>query len=142
MFRGWTIAELDNLRVNKNHLIQPCIWSYSGDKNSFNQIVSKEQIQNTLINFEGIWVASAYRGCFCPSNTYIDHELRMLNHFNWIDFYKRCIFKEKIKGIILTGWSRYTHETVLSELLCMSIPSLTLCLAVVNKQQLNFNVIF
>ena len=44
MFRGWTIAELDNLRVNKNHIIQPCIWSYSGDKNSFNQIISKEQI--------------------------------------------------------------------------------------------------
>ena len=142
MYRGWSTAELDMLKVKNEHLIEPCIWSYPGERDTFDQITSGPQLGSTLVNFPKIWVASAFKGCYQPSSTCIDHELRFLNQSLWVEFAKRCNFKDKIQGIILTGWSRFTHETVLCELLPMSVPSLTLCLAVIDQQRLNYEIMF
>jgi len=35
------------------------------------------QVQNTLVNFDKVWVASAFKGCYMPNSTYIDFELRL-----------------------------------------------------------------
>jgi len=32
MYRNWSSSELDNLKVKNHHYIEPCIWSYSGQK--------------------------------------------------------------------------------------------------------------
>lgn len=142
MFRGWSGAQLDMLKVNGKHLAEPCIWDYLGDKNIFDSITCNQSIGNTMVNFEKIWVASAYKGCRSPSTFFVDHELRLQNQYNWLEFARKSHFRDKIEGIILTGWSRFTHETVLCELLPMSIPSINLCLSVIDKQQLNFEVLF
>ena len=42
----------------------------------------------------------------------------------------------------MTGWSRFTHHTVLCELLPHSIPSLVLCLSVVERRKLNMSAIY
>jgi hypothetical protein len=42
----------------------------------------------------------------------------------------------------MTGWSRFTHFTVLCELLPASIPSLVLCLNVIERRKLNLRVIY
>ena len=89
MYRGWSTADLDKLKVEGEHLIQPCIWSYPGDKNVFEHITNEGQLGNTLVNFNKIWVASAYKGCYHPNNTYVDHELRFMNHNNWIEYVKK-----------------------------------------------------
>jgi len=133
MFRGWNTADLDLMKINNKHLVQPCIWFYGGNKQVFDQVTSNQYIGSTLVNFQNIWVASAYKGAYSITNTFIDHELHLTNTMNWIDFTQKCHFKEKIKGIILTGWSRFTHETTLCELLCMSVPSLSLCLSVIEN---------
>jgi hexosaminidase len=142
MYRGWNPADLDLLKVKNQHLIEPCIWSYPGDKPSFDSITNISNLGNTLVNFPKIWVASAFKGCYNPSSTHVDHELRFSNQSHWVEFVKNCNFKDKIQGIILTGWSRFTHETVLCEVLPMSIPSLTLCLAVIDHQRLNCDIMF
>lgn len=141
MLRGWDLKKLDVLKIKDKHMVEPCIWSYSGDTNVFQQTVAINQIGNTLVSFDHLWFSSAWRGCFTPDSTFVDHELRLKNQFSWIDFYRKCPFKDKVRGIILTGWSRYTHETVLCELFCMSVPSLVLSLNVIDTQQLRFEVI-
>lgn len=95
------------------------------------------------MEFKKVWVASCFKGAREPSTTMTDFNERLYNHKLWIDKVKEnaCIQKS-IQGIILTGWGRFSHETVLCELLCMSIPSLCMCLAVIEKQQLNLNVIY
>ena len=49
---------------------------------------------------------------------------------------------EAIQGLIMTGWSRFTHYTVLCEILPHSIPSLVLCLSVVERRKLNMRSIY
>ena len=42
----------------------------------------------------------------------------------------------------MTGWSRFTHFTVLCELLPSSIPSLVLCLSVLERRKLNLRALY
>jgi hypothetical protein len=73
----------------------------------------------------------------------VDFNERIYNHKHWLDkVTSNPSCKSAIQGIILTGWSRFTHEMVLCELLPMSIPSLALCLTVIEKQVLNIGVLF
>lgn len=51
-------------------------------------------------------------------------------------------FSGSIQGLIMTGWSRFTHHTVLCEVLPMSIPSLVLCLAVVERRKVGMKAIY
>lgn len=51
-------------------------------------------------------------------------------------------FQEAIQGIILTGWTRFTHQTVLCELLPMTVPSLSLCLMVIENKKFSLEVLY
>ena len=42
--------------------------------------------------------------------------------------------QKKIKGIAVTGWSRYDHFATLCELLPTALPSLAMCLQVLDKK--------
>ena len=50
--------------------------------------------------------------------------------------------KHRFEGLILTGWSRFAHATVLCEPLPCAVPSLFLCLHVLEKGTLNMKVIY
>ena len=66
----------------------------------------------------------------------------MANHLSWLELITslpettRC----KISGIALTGWSRYDHYATLCELLPPAIPSLVLCLAVLENGRLTSEI--
>ncbi|CDW91252.1 hexosaminidase d [Stylonychia lemnae] len=143
MFRNQTFMEFSHLKVNNTPIFQPCIWSYPGNFDYFNQTIKNQSFNNLCLEFKKVWVASCFRGSFEPSTTMVDLGERLQNHRLWIDKVKQnpCS-QQAVQGIILTGWSRFCHETVLCELLSMTIPSLTMCLAVVERQQLNLNVIY
>jgi len=96
MYRGCSTAQLDLLKVDKQHLIQPCIWYYSGDKNMFDQITCSQKLGNTMVSFDNFWFASAFRGSYDLSTTFSDLELRLMNQFHWIEYAKKSLFKDKI----------------------------------------------
>lgn len=63
------------------------------------------------------------------------------NHLSWINLISRIENPSKLKGIILTGRSRYDHMQSVCELLPASIPSLVLSLqTIVNYDQSETNI--
>jgi len=72
MFRHWSILELMTLRVNQQHMFQPCVWVYSGSREDFDIIISDTNLNNLCLEFRKIWVSSAFRGAHSPSKTLPD----------------------------------------------------------------------
>ena len=109
-----------------------------------------QHLSNLCQKFKKVWVTSAFRGANKPNSTLVDLEGRLQNHRLWLEKiqqpntmrFNRNDIQEAVQGIILSGWSRFTHQTVLSELLPMSIPSLTLCLSVVENKKLTFEALY
>ncbi|XP_065199818.1 hexosaminidase D-like [Planococcus citri] len=79
--------------------------------------------------FEKIWVASAFKGATgsCQILPIVGHHLS--NHEKWLDVVAKIRSKFKsVRGIALTGWSRYDHYATLCELIPTGLTSLALCL--------------
>ena len=65
--------------------------------------------------FDSIWVASAFKGATGPCMFVTDSGYHIENHRGWIDL--MALHKHKFKnlrGICLTGWSRYVMSVCLS----------------------------
>ncbi|XP_016044242.1 hexosaminidase D isoform X2 [Erinaceus europaeus] len=77
--------------------------------------------------FPQLWAASAFKGSTGVSQalTPIEHHLR--NHLQWLQV-AASTPADSLQGIVLTGWQRYDHLSVLCELLPVGIPSLAVCL--------------
>ncbi|KAI2585863.1 hexosaminidase D, partial [Homo sapiens] len=71
--------------------------------------------------------ASAFKGATGPSQAVppVEHHLR--NHVQWLQVAGSGP-TDSLQGIILTGWQRYDHYSVLCELLPAGVPSLAACL--------------
>ena len=73
-----------------------------------------------------------------PTADFVPLEHHVANHLSWLELITnlpettRC----KISGITITGWSRYDHYAALCELFVPGIPSLVLCLAILENGQL------
>ncbi len=94
------------------------------------------------LEFRNVWAASCFRGAHTPSTTIVDLHERLQNHKLWIDrINQNPTCKGSFKGLVLTGWARFSHESVLCELLPMSIPALSMCLSVVENQGLSLNML-
>jgi hypothetical protein len=97
-------------------------------------------LNNLCLEFRQVWVASAFRGAHSPSKTLPDMQRHLVNHKSWME--KLANKEMAVSGVIITGWSRFTHHTVLCELLPMSIPSLVLCLTVVERRRLDMKALY
>uniref|UniRef100_A0A2K5RX16 Hexosaminidase D n=1 Tax=Cebus imitator TaxID=2715852 RepID=A0A2K5RX16_CEBIM len=77
--------------------------------------------------FLRLWAASAFKGATGPSQALppVEHHLR--NHAQWLQVAGSGP-TDALQGIILTGWQRYDHFSVLCELLPAGVPSLAACL--------------
>ncbi|XP_045840685.1 hexosaminidase D isoform X2 [Meles meles] len=77
--------------------------------------------------FLRLWAASAFKGATGVSQalTPIEHHLR--NNVQWLQVAARGP-ADLLQGVVLTGWQRYDHFSVLCELLPVGIPSLAVCL--------------
>ncbi|NXG34553.1 HEXDC Hexosaminidase, partial [Dromaius novaehollandiae] len=80
--------------------------------------------------FESVWFASAFKGTTGPAQAWppLSHHLR--NHLSWLKVVEAMprFPSLRLQGIVLTGWQRYDHYSVLCELLPVGIPSLAVCL--------------
>lgn len=74
-----------------------------------------------------MWAASAFKGATGASQALppVEHHIR--NHELWLQVAGSGPV-DTLQGIILTGWQRYDHFSVLCELLPVGIPSLAACL--------------
>lgn len=57
--------------------------------------------------FSEIWFASAFKGATHHLEIIPNAELHRLNHLSWLNIIRNFPSTHKIKGMILTGWSRY-----------------------------------
>lgn len=110
------------------NLVEPMVWHYH-PAGSFN-LPDDMWIKYSRV-FPNIWIASAFKGATgsCQILPVTIHHVS--NHEQWLAVLKshRDKFKS-IRGIALTGWSRYDHYATLCELLPPALPCLALCLHV------------
>ncbi|XP_048222526.1 hexosaminidase D isoform X2 [Perognathus longimembris pacificus] len=106
-------------------LVEPVLWDYGADLDVHGKVRLMEKYREC--GFLRLWAASAFKGATGPSQALppVEHHLR--NHEQWLQVAGRGP-GDTLQGIILTGWQRYDHFSVLCELLPVGIPSLAACL--------------
>ncbi|XP_036622119.1 hexosaminidase D isoform X3 [Trichosurus vulpecula] len=106
-------------------LVEPMIWDYIEDMDVHGKVLLMDKYRKC--GFPKLWVASAFKGAtgVNQSLTIIGHHLK--NNIQWLKVADNGP-AEMLQGIVLTGWQRYDHFSVLCELLPVGIPSLAVCL--------------
>ncbi|RLV73152.1 hypothetical protein DV515_00017203 [Chloebia gouldiae] len=108
--------------------VSPVVWFYVPD-------FEAEQIVQFLTKyvesgFEAVWFASAFKGTTGPAQAWTPLSYHLKNHLSWLKVMQAVprLAPLRLQGVVLTGWQRYDHYSVLCELLPVSIPSLAICL--------------
>lgn len=106
-------------------LVELMLWDYGADLDIPAKALLIEKYRKC--GFPQLWAASAFKGCTGANQalTPLEHHLR--NHLQWLQVAAN-IPADSLQGIVLTGWQRYDHLSVLCELLPVGIPSLAVCL--------------
>ncbi|XP_011921388.1 PREDICTED: hexosaminidase D isoform X8 [Cercocebus atys] len=106
-------------------LVEPVLWDYAADLDVHGKVLLMQKYWRC--GFSRLWAASAFKGATGPSQAVppIKHHLR--NHVQWLQV-AGSRPTDSLQGIILTGWQRYDHFSVLCELLPAGVPSLAACL--------------
>ncbi|XP_026772626.3 beta-N-acetylhexosaminidase isoform X2 [Pangasianodon hypophthalmus] len=109
-------------------LASPMIWKYNANMNlvQIGELLSNYQ----QAGFQNVWFASAFKGASGIDQRWTPLNHHLENHLAWLKVMASMSKYPSIKldGIVLTGWQRYEHHTVLCELLPVAIPSLAICL--------------
>lgn len=119
------------------NLASPMIWDYHPKMNvhEISNLIHKYE----KAGFQTVWFASAFKGASGIDQmlTPIDHHLN--NHLQWQKVIQSMPEHKSMsfQGIVLTGWQRYEHHTVLCELLPVAIPSLAVCLQTLKYGEFN-----
>ncbi|XP_031354865.1 hexosaminidase D isoform X1 [Photinus pyralis] len=128
-FRPMTIEELQKSHIGG--MVEPVVWNYHKDVDQRLDVWDKyAEI------FPKVWVASAFKGATGPNQIIPDIDHHMENHKSWLKILSSHQDSVGFQGIILTGWQRYDHFSVLCELLPVGIPSLVACLQLLNPKDM------
>jgi len=126
MLRKWSVTDMQKL----SSLTDIMIWSYVANVKDNSQLPPSLWSKYSEA-FDGLWLASSFKGAYSAINNLAPISMHIKNHESWLELTKHI--KNKIKGIAITGWSRYDHMSSLCELLPASIPSLGLCLRILSE---------
>ncbi|XP_063593508.1 hexosaminidase D-like [Penaeus indicus] len=129
-FRKVPLRAIQNAQVGQ--LLEIMVWKY-GD-NIMVDLRSDIWEKYSAV-FSGIWVASAFKGATRPESYITNINDRLTNHKEWMEvlgMYKSTI---PFRGIVLTGWQRFDHFSILCELLPQAIPSLAVNLMYIAEQK-------
>jgi len=117
-------------------VVEPMVWVYVEDIDRFVDMNVWRMYSEV---FQGVWAASAFKGAFGERLYSVNMFRHFQNNMAWLDvMYRESTDPEypvNMKGILVTGWSRYDHFAVLCELLPVALPSLVLSLAVLTSGQ-------
>ncbi|KAG8507537.1 Hexosaminidase D [Galemys pyrenaicus] len=102
-------------------LVEPVLWDYAADLD----VPSKEKFRRC--GFPRLWAASSFKGATGASQALTPVQHHLGNHMRWLQVAASGP-TDTLQGIVLTGWQRYDHFSVLCELLPAGIPSLAACL--------------
>ncbi|XP_054246868.1 hexosaminidase D-like [Indicator indicator] len=126
MLRKISVGALRESGIAK--LVSPVVWFYAPDFDA-------EQIGPFLTKyadsgFKAVWFASAFKGTTGPAQTWPPLSYHLKNHLSWLKVIEALprLAPLHFQGIVLTGWQRYDHYSVLCELLPVGIPSLAISL--------------
>ena len=133
MLRDW---KEDILKEMSNY-VSPMVWAYVDDLSSYSKF-PKDMWERYSYSFKEIWLASSFKGALKPWSNFVPIQQHLNNHLSWLKITSMLQSKGTgVKGIALTGWSRFDHYGPLCELLPASIPSLALCLKVLTEGKFN-----
>uniref|UniRef100_A0A8C5QUD5 beta-N-acetylhexosaminidase n=1 Tax=Leptobrachium leishanense TaxID=445787 RepID=A0A8C5QUD5_9ANUR len=116
--------------------VAPVLWIYHADLKIGDAESHIGKYQES--GFKSIWFASAFKGASGVDQLWTPINHHMKNHQQWktvIDSMPSKFPQIRFAGIALTGWQRYDHYSVLCELLPVGIPSLAVCLQVLQYGQ-------
>uniref|UniRef100_A0A8C0VQV0 beta-N-acetylhexosaminidase n=1 Tax=Cyanistes caeruleus TaxID=156563 RepID=A0A8C0VQV0_CYACU len=130
MLRKISVGALRESGIAKH--VSPVVWFYAPD-------FEAEQIGKVTLpfltkyvesGFEAVWFASAFKGTTGPAQAWTPLSYHLKNHLSWLKVMQAVprLAPLRLQGVVLTGWQRYDHYSVLCELLPVSIPSLAICL--------------
>uniref|UniRef100_G1SGD5 Hexosaminidase D n=1 Tax=Oryctolagus cuniculus TaxID=9986 RepID=G1SGD5_RABIT len=106
-------------------LVEPVLWDYGADLDVHSKVLLMEKFREC--RFPRLWAASAFKGATGASRALPPIEYHLHNHTQWLQVAGSAP-TDALRGIVLTGWQRYDHFSVLCELLPVGIPSLAACL--------------
>eukprot|EP00076_Gallus_gallus_P045464 XP_025011002.1 hexosaminidase D isoform X2 [Gallus gallus] len=126
MLRKISVGALQESGIAKH--VSPVVWFYAPDFDAeqIGQFITKYMESG----FEAVWFASAFKGTTGPTQTWPPLSSHLKNQLSWLRVREAMprFAPLRFQGIVLTGWQRYDHYSVLCELLPVGIPSLAICL--------------
>jgi len=126
MLREWDVEELKQI----SSYTSPMVWAYVADLDGYKKFPANMWERYTQA-FSEIWIASSFKGALKPWSNVVPIKQHMQNHLSWLKITSMLEQKKiDVKGIALTGWSRFDHFGPLCEVLPVGIPSLALCLGI------------
>ena len=129
MLRYWKIDALKEL----GKYVSPMVWAYVDDLNSYSKI-PEDMWERYTDSFKEMWIASSFKGALKPWSNFVPIQQHLNNHLSWLKITSMLQSRGTgLKGIALTGWSRFDHYGPLCEVLPAGIPSLALCLKVLTE---------
>ncbi|XP_028167608.1 hexosaminidase D-like [Ostrinia furnacalis] len=131
MLRGIKPGEWDYIEGLEN--VQPVCWDYGTEIQ-----ISHANLFKYHKKFQHLWISTAFKGADGRTATFPDLRNRFMNTYSWMNMISNYKFGGEsqvynFRGVILTGWSRYSHMDAPCELLPVAIPSLILNLMVIQK---------
>lgn len=118
MLRGMEADEVQ--QWGAAHPVDLMVWQYSPNISKY----VEDQHWLKYARFQGLWIASAFKGATGPKQLLPDTKYHLRNHHSWLETLNNHRELLNIRGIALTGWQRYDHFATLCELLPVSLPSL------------------
>ncbi|XP_037349723.1 hexosaminidase D isoform X2 [Talpa occidentalis] len=106
-------------------LVEPVLWDYAADLDVHGKVLLMEKFRRC--GFSRLWAASAFKGATGASQALTPVQHHLGNHMRWLQVAASGP-ADTLQGIVLTGWQRYDHFSVLCELLPAGLPSLAVCL--------------
>uniref|UniRef100_A0A8C9U896 beta-N-acetylhexosaminidase n=1 Tax=Serinus canaria TaxID=9135 RepID=A0A8C9U896_SERCA len=126
MLRKISVGALRESGIAKH--VSPVVWFYAPDFEA--EQIGKFLTKYVESGFEAVWFASAFKGTTGPAQAWTPLSYHLKNHLSWLKVMQAVprLAPLRLQGVVLTGWQRYDHYSVLCELLPVSIPSLAICL--------------
>lgn len=133
MLRKWSLDQMLTLQT----FATPMVWAY---EENLSQYFPQAMWKNYKQVFGSVWIASAFKGALREDTDIVPLNKHIENHVQWLKIISNLDGME-IPGIAITGWSRFDHFAPLCELLPAGLPSLALCLTVLDRGNVNPEVI-
>ncbi|XP_066914042.1 hexosaminidase D-like [Clytia hemisphaerica] len=128
MMRKWNVSDM---KVMAKHVV-PMVWGYVSDLSTYRSYPT-DMWEKYMQAFPTIFFASSFKGALKPWSNFVPTQQHLDNHLSWLKIFKKYQDNgKKVEGVALTGWSRFDHYGPLCETLPAGIPTMVLCLSILD----------